>query len=457
AGKLLRGIQDLQQLQKQTIAVLESLKSSLDDISQVLRSPEATRGMEKQQNAATLLAKGFAAEAVEQAQGAASLLPANPETHLLLALSLAADEQFDESLVATRKGIALFDRRFHPLAIEAGLLHALASLGCGTEAVERWTHIIDSLPLPVLLTNLGRIASCFPTLANDGGDALLDDLVNRRFARDDESHAQNASLSPSKSTAGARILGGGKIQTRPDEIPAETLFAGLDAAKDFRLPNSHRAILGQIACRLQLVQEPGGTEVLKFLTEVVIPMGNRNLDRTTDALGRAAVRRLYRLHADAMTLHRAMGKLQMAGSAVAVRELSALLGFWRKTGNHVNFARRSLQVSLFLMAGGLGTLIYVLFGMGALGAFAASSSAGPAGSWWWRGPQVAHLPAIWIGPAILLLGALLGVVTLMGRTWDVPMPEGRTPLSAEELKYLNSSAVRHTLRPSTPAHPPTKD
>src|SRR4051812_44771866 len=36
-GAVLRGLKDLQQLQKQTILVLESLKSSLDDIHQVLR------------------------------------------------------------------------------------------------------------------------------------------------------------------------------------------------------------------------------------------------------------------------------------------------------------------------------------------------------------------------------------------------------------------------------------
>ena len=56
---VLRGIKDLQQLQKQTLAVLESVKANLEDIQQVLRSPEATRGLEKQQNAATLLSKGF--------------------------------------------------------------------------------------------------------------------------------------------------------------------------------------------------------------------------------------------------------------------------------------------------------------------------------------------------------------------------------------------------------------
>ena len=142
---VLRGIKDLQQLQKQTIAVLESVKANLDEISQVLRSPEATRGLEKMQNAATLLSKGFARDAVEQADGAVGLLPANPEAHLLLAMSLAADQQFDLALHTARKGLALFDRRTHPLAIEAGLLHALAALGCGPEAVERWVVIIDAL------------------------------------------------------------------------------------------------------------------------------------------------------------------------------------------------------------------------------------------------------------------------------------------------------------------------
>ena len=254
-GAVLRGLKDLQQLQKQTLAVLEAVKTSLDDIQQVLRSPEATRGMEKQRNAVTLLAKGFAREAVEQAQGAVALLPANPESHLLLSLSLAADQQFDLALAAARKGLALFDRRSHPLAIEAGLLHALAALGCGVEAVERWASIIDALPLPVLFDHLSRIASCFPTQASGGGEEMLDDLLNRRLMLVEQNLAQaTRQRAPATRTAAE----GGKIDLRPDEIPAPTLFAGLDAARDFHLPNTHRGILNQIAHRLQLLRRTGG-------------------------------------------------------------------------------------------------------------------------------------------------------------------------------------------------------
>jgi hypothetical protein len=438
---VLRGLKELQQLQKQTIAVLEAVKSSLDDIQQVLRSPEATRGMEKQHNAATLLAKGFAREAVEQAQGAVALLPANPESHLLLALSLAADQQYDVALATARKGLLLFDRRSHPLAIEAGLLHALAALGCGAEAVERWGTIIDALPLPVLFDHMGRIASCFPTEASGGGEATLDDLINRRLARDEQNLRHAACERAAATRPGSS---GGKIELRPDEIPAPALFAGLDAARDFHLPNTHRAVLGQIARRLQLVRGPAGEggavggsesacgEVIKFLTECVVPLGHRNLQRVTDALGRAALRRLYHLQADAMMLHRAMAKLQMAGSTAAVREVSTLLRFWRKTGNKVVRARRALNLSLVLMFAGLGFLAYVLWGMGALAG---------------QRPVITVLQyrvsALWIGPGVLAFGALVGVITLLGRTWEVPMPETRPPLRREELAYLNKN--RHEL------------
>jgi hypothetical protein len=437
-GAVLRGLKDMQQLQKQTIAVLEALKGSLDEIAQVLRSPEATRGMEKQQNAATLLAKGFARDAVEQAQGAAALLPANPEAHLLLALSLAADQQHEDALAATRKGIALFDRSVHPLAIEAGLLHALAALGCGAEAVDRWTTIIDGLPLPLLFDHMGRIASCFPAEINDGGEDRLDHLFNRRLARDAQDSAAQGHA-PRRRT--------GTIHIRPDEIPAPTLLVGLDAAHDFRLPNTHRAILGLIARRLQLVRpvDPGavtpegetgrGGEVIKFITECVIPLGNRGLERTADSLGRGAVRRLYRLHADAMTLHRAMGKLEMAGSTSAVKELKTLLALWRKTGNKVVRAKCSLWISLILMATGLGVLAYVLWGLGALAGHVPLVTV-----------QGYRVPALWIGPGILVFGAFLGFLTLLRRTWEVPMLEGRAPLTRSELAYLNSSAVRPTLR-----------
>ena len=412
---VLQGLADLQQLQKQTIAVLEAVKGALDDIQQVLRSPEATRGMEKQQNAAMLLAKGFAREAVEQAQGAAGLLPANPEAHLLLSLSLAADQQFDPSLAAARKGLALFDRRTHPLAIEAGLLHALAALGCGTEAVERWEAIIDGLPLPVLFENMGRIGACFPSEVSGGGSDLLDDLVNRRLARDEQKVAEEESGRP-------RV---GKIDTRPDEIPAPALFAGLDAARDFQLSNTHRAILGQVARRLQMVREGG--DVVKFLTECVVPLGNRGLDKSAEALGRAAVKRLLKLQADAMTLHRAMGKLEMAGAADGAREIAALLNHWRRAGNAVVRGRVAIGVSMVLLLGGAAVV----------------------GEMFLKAPIPPHpLPGMWpaVGPGAMVAGILICAVALFTGTGPVVLPNGRPALTREERAYLNTASVKQSVR-----------
>jgi hypothetical protein len=413
---VLRGIQDLQQLQKQTIAVLESVKGALDDIAQVLRSPEATRGMEKQQNAATLLTKGFAREALEQAQGAVALLPANPEAHLLLSLSLAAAGDYDASLAAARKGLALVDRRAHPLAIECGLLHAIAALGRGPEAVDRWAVIIDSLPLPVLFEQLGRIGACFPTDAMGGGPAVLDDLVNTRLVRDEEA---------ARAAGGARRPrgGDGAVGLLPDEIPAGAVFAGLDGAKDFTLTCTHRAILAQIARRVQLVKDAG--DAVKFLAECVVPLANRGLDRSAGALGRAAVKRLLAHKADAMTLHRALGKLQMAGATVAARELATLLDHWRRAGSRVRRARRGLQLAALLLAAGAGVLgwVYVGHGLAQYGD-----------------------RAIWIGPGMIGAGALVGLATLFGRTWQVALPAGRGPLTAEELAYVKTAAVRQDVR-----------
>src|SRR5207244_1797514 len=76
-----------------------------------------------------------------------------------------------------------------------------------------------------------------------------------------------------------------------------------------------------------------GGAVIKFLTECVVPLGTRSLERTADSLGRAAVRKLHRLHADAMTLHRALAKLEMAGATTATRELRTTLYTWRRKGN----------------------------------------------------------------------------------------------------------------------------
>jgi len=424
AGAVLRGIKDLQDLQRQTIAVLEAVKGTLDDIGDVLRSPEATRGMEKQRNAAMLLAKGFVREAVEQSQGAAVLLPANPEAHLLLSLSLAADQQFDQSLAAARKGLALFDRRAHPLAIEAGLLHALASLGCGAEAVERWAIIIDSLPLPVIFEQLARIAACFPAEAAGGGAGLLDDLVNRRLARDEQN------LSEQEAARRPRL---GKIDLRPDEIPSATVLAGLDAAHDYALPNTHRAILGQVARRLQFVRDAG--DVLKFLTECAVPLGNRGLEKSTGALGRAAVKRLFRFHADAMTLHRAMAKLEMANCTIACREIASILSGWRSTGNKVARAKGLLWAGAVMLVIGLLEFAYILFARGAF------SGASP--SFTLSGIRI---PTVYVGPAIMALGAAVGLLGLLHRTWDIERPYERPPLSREERIFLNTADVRRSLR-----------
>ncbi len=444
---VLRGIKDLQQLQKQTIAVLESVKGALDDIQQVLRSPEATRGMEKQQNAAMLLSKGFARDAVEQALGATSLLPANPETHLLLSLSLAADQQFDASLATARKGLALFDRRQHPLAIEAGLLHALASLGCSAEAVDRWTAIIDALPLPILFEHMARIAACFPPdgrgEGSQDGATLLDELLNRRLARDDQNTLPH---DPAANRAHLRQLEAeGKIDLRPDQFPAPTLFAGLEAAHDHQHPSTHRAILAQIARRLQLIQVIPGRdtaaatgEVIKFLGECVVPLANRGLDRSVDALSRAAVKRLLRFHADAMTLHRAMGKLELAGATFAQQEIASLLNHWRNAGRKVARAHHSLSASAFMLFGGAGVMAYVLWIMNGGGALHGKST---------LLTLLSHrVDALWFGPALMALGGLVGIIALFGRTWHVALPDGRPPLSSEERAYLKTAALRQSLR-----------
>jgi hypothetical protein len=57
-----------------------------------------------------------------------------------------------------------------------------------------------------------------------------------------------------------------------------------------------------------------------------------------------------------------------------------------------------------------------------------------------------RVPAVAIGPAVGLLGALVGVYALMGRTWDVEMPAEREPLTRDELSYLNTSAVKREVR-----------
>jgi hypothetical protein len=407
--KVLRSLKDLQQLQKQTIVVLEAVQGSLEDIHQVLRSPEATRGHEKQKNAATLLAKGFPREAVDQAAGAVVLLPANPEAHLLLALSLAADQQFDASLAATRKGLALMDRRVHPLAVEAGLLHALASLGCAAEAVERWSLIIDALPLPVLLEQTGRIAACFPHTQPDAGDStagkLLDTLLSARLQQAKTEHRQRKSDN--------------LRNTAPAEIPPAALFAGLDACES--LPLTHRAILGQIAHRLAATASPA--DILKFLTECIIPLAERGLSRSATSLAKASIKRLLRFHADAPTLYRAMTKLQLASAAGPARDLAKLLLHWRKVGQKAARAKRALVAASAFFLAGIALLAVVLF----------------------RGP--AQSPAaLFAGPAFIALAILASLLALFTPARKILLPDNRPPLTPEELHFLRPAAIRHALR-----------
>ncbi|HVS71294.1 MAG TPA: hypothetical protein VHQ47_08575, partial [Phycisphaerae bacterium] len=403
---ILRGLKDLQKLQQQTVAVLEAVKSALDDIGAVLRSPEATRGMEKQRNAAALLTKGFARDAVDQATGAVELLPANPEAHLLLALSLAADQQFDPALAATRKGLALFDRRQHPLAIEAGLLHALAALGAPAEAADRWASIIDALPLAVLLEHLPRIIACYPT---DAPPHQLDDLLVRRLNRPDP-------------------LAGASPRAAFAQLPAPALLAGIDAAHDGiagggRLPETYRAILAQVARRLKAGAE--ASDVLRFFSECLVPLGGANRPGREDsvaALARAGVKRLVRLHADAMLLHRAMAKLELAGADKSANDLARLLNHWRCDASTARRVRDSLLLAMGL--GAAGTLFLALV-------------------------VLAHGPVtlVWIGPALMVAAMFTAAFALMVRTRHIELPANRPPLTPEELRYLRSPAVKASLKP----------
>ncbi|MCL2639468.1 MAG: hypothetical protein FWD53_01350 [Phycisphaerales bacterium] len=415
---VLRGLKDLQQLQKQTIAVLETVQGSLEDIHQVLRSPEATRGIEKQKNAATLLTKGFAHEAIEQATGAVELLPANPDAHLLLALSLAADQQFEPALATARKGLALIDRRHHPLAIEAGLLHAIASLGSAAEAVERWTTIIDSLPLPVLLEQLPLITACFPSHA-----AKLDPLLATRITRS-RLHSRN-------SGGGKLETGGGRksiLDTKPAQIPPSALLAGIDAAFQAQLSLTHRAILVLVVQRLNAQRDLA--DVLRFITECIVPLGERKL-KSASTLARTCVKRLHRYHADAPTLHRAMTKLQLAGTHTATRRIATLLTHWRTVTLQVTRARRTFTAATTLLLAGITLATYILLA---------------------PHPQYLQLPTL--GPvtplhlslALIAIGTLLGFWCLLGNPIPIQLPNARPPLTKSELRFLRSATLRQALR-----------
>lgn len=400
---MVTGLRDLQQLQKQTIAVLEAVKGNLEDIRQVLRSPEATRGMEKQQNAAALLAKGFAAEAAAQARGAVEHLPANPEAHLLLSLSLAANQEFDEALAAARKGLLLFDRRQHPLAIEAGLLHALAALGHGAEAAARWQEIVEALPVPVLLEHIGRIAVCYPSQAPEG---QLDGVLSRRITRDPD-----------------------RQSTEP---PPASMFAGLDAARQHRLMETQRALLVRITLIAKRLREPA--PIVRFLGDYVVGLAERGDQRAAAALAKRAVRHLLAAHADAPTLHRALLKLQLAGKCQAGIYVADLLAHWRHMGLQNRRANIALTISLLLLI--LGG---ALFGHAALGLHYL-----PAAPW----GSIRGLPLhpLFVGLAIVGVATLTALAVFLRRYPVVDLPMGRGALTADELRFLRSRAVRDSLR-----------
>ena len=307
----------------------------------------------------------------------------------------------------------------HPLAIEAGLLHALAAMGCGAEAVERWGAIVEDLPLGILFENLCRISACFPADAPEG---QLDELVNRRLAREEQE---------AEAAKDERPRRGGVV--KKEEVAAAVLFTGLDAAQQAKLMITHRAMLGQVAHRFQGLEDP--SDLLRFLTEYVVPLANRGLERSAQALGRAATKRLLVAHADAMVLHRAMQKLQMAGDQDVVHDVATLLTHWRQSCTRVNRARHGLQMAVVMIVGGGCGLAYVLWPMGVLaGKTAEFELLGQ--TWKWE----------WVGPAIMVAGAVLGLAALMGRTWNVMLPYGRRALTREELAYLRQPEVKANVR-----------
>jgi hypothetical protein len=60
------------------------------------------------------------------------------------------------------------------------------------------------------------------------------------------------------------------------------------------------------------------------------------------------------------------------------------------------------------------------------------------------GPR--HVDLVWAGPMLIAVGGFTGVYALFGRTWHVALPEGRSPLTAEELRYLNTPAAKQSIR-----------
>jgi tetratricopeptide (TPR) repeat protein len=405
---VVRGLKELQQLQKQTIAVLDAVRGNLEDIRQVLRSPEATRGMEKQQNAAALLAKGFAHEAALQAADAVALLPANPDAHLLLSLSLASNQQFDDALAATRKGLALFDRAAHPLAIEAGLLHALATLGHSAEAATRWQEIIERLPLPILFEHLPRIVNCFPV---DAPEELLDSQVARRIV--DEPTGLKS------------------------QLQAADVMRGLDHTNEARLTKSHRAILARVATLAGKLDDP--SDVIRFLTEYVLPLTDRGLKRSSAALGTQSVKKLLAHHADVLTLHRAMLKLEIGGCQKAERQLAEWLWHWRVESDAARRATHTWGLAMVCVALGFAGVIAPLYPNHTVVQQAIQNAPQ------WLARRTVQQVQIG-GAAMVCLGALLVLARMFGRNRPIDLPAGRAPLSREERTFLRRRSTRADIK-----------
>jgi hypothetical protein len=274
-------------------------------------------------------------------------------------------------------------------------------MGHGGEAAERWAAIIVALPAPVLLDHLPRIIACYPSDAPPG---QLDEVVVRRLNRLEAS------------SASGRVR---RVETRPEEMPAAALLAGVEAARDGRLGGTHRTLLGQIASRLKAGEEPA--DIVRFLSECMVPLAAMpDVEEAIVALARSGVKRLLRMKADAMMLHRAMGKLELAGADKSARELAGLLNHWRRSGSKARAARRILATALLLVGAGVaGMAVALQAEMGWL---------------------------LWAAAVTIGLGMLLAVAGLMGRTPVVTLPGGRGPLSGEELRYLRTPAVKASMK-----------
>jgi hypothetical protein len=208
------------------------------------------------------------------------------------------------------------------------------------------------------------------------------------------------------------------IDTLPMEIPASCLITALDASGEANLRKTRRAILRQIAYRLRDITS--ANEMVRFLTDCLVPLGNRGLDRATMSLARSAIRRMLQLHADAPTLHRAMVKLQMAGADTAAAEIANLLWRWRNAGN---CAMRAKGV---LIAGGVSFVMGVVMLVCVL-----SGVAGGLVVW----------SAVLLGIGVLL-GLLAGIISAS----DMSLPGNRGPLTADEIRFLRPMAMRMSLR-----------